>query len=183
MKKAEEKVILATDENIVKFVENVSGWVDINGRFWGVNKDLAIYNSITHKKCECGELMTKNYTKCRKCIAKDDIERYNKLEFKEWDGKGLVYSKYAEQYFIDESEIGDYCVENEVKSEDMRFVLCDPCYIPELTGEAWDDLLPEDVDCFPNAVKKAMEAFNEAVKNIVISYFPSKIRTIIKISL
>lgn len=181
--KKEEKIILPTDENIVKFVENVSGWLDINGRFWGSDKNAAIYSSITHKKCECGKLMSKNYTACCDCRHKADIERYNNLPFKEWDGEGLVYSKLAEQYFRDESEIEDYCEENEVKSEDMRFVLCDPAYIPELTGEGWDDLLPEDVDHFPNAVEKAMEAFNEAVKAIVISYFPSKIRTTIKITI
>jgi hypothetical protein len=181
--KKEEKIILPTDENVVKWVENISGWVDNSGRFWGIDKDMAIYSSITHKVCKCGELMEKHYTACYKCRHKADVERYNNLPFKEWDGKSLVYSKLAEKYFSDESEIWDYCEELEIKSDDMMFVLCDPCYIPELTGEQWDDLLPEDSDGFPKEVQDAINAFNLAAKDFPpLSWFPSKTRTNIKLN-
>jgi len=183
MTNKENKIVLPTDENIVRWVENISGWVDNNGRFFGNDKNMAIYNSITHKVCECGELMEKYYTACHKCRLKADIERYNNLPFKEWDGETLVFSHYAEQYFSDESEIEDYCEENETNSEDLRLVLCDPCFIEELDGSQWDDLLPEDSDGFPKKVQDAIDAFNLAVKDFPpLSWMPSKIRTNIKIN-
>lgn len=180
--KEEKKTILPTDENVVKWVENISGWVDNTGRFWGKEKDMAIYASITHKVCECGNLMEKHYTKCAECRTKADIERYNNYPFKEWDGKSLVYSHVADQYFRDEGEIEDYCSDNEIKSEELRLVLCDPCYIEELDGSQWEDLLPEDHDYFPKEVQEAIDAFNLAVKNFPpLSWFPSKVRTTIHI--
>ena len=179
----EKKIVLPTDENIVRWAENISGWVDINGRFWGKEKDMAIYNSITHKICECGELMEKHYTACSKCRHKADVDRYNKLPFKEWDGESLVYSHYAEQYFRDESEVEDYCNDNEVNPEDLRLVLCDPCYIEEIDGSQWEDLLPEDCDYFPKKVQEAIDAFNLAVKDFPpLSWFPGKTRTTISIN-
>lgn len=180
--KEEKKIVLPTDDNVIRWVENISGWVDINGRFWGKDKDMAIYSSITHKKCECGNLMEKFYTACLSCRNKADIERYNKYPFKEWDGKSLVYSHLADQYFSDESEIEDYCNDNEVKSEDLRLVLCDPCYIEEIDGSQWEDLLPEDQDYFPYEVQEAIDTFNLAVKDFPpLSYMPSKTRTSIHV--
>jgi hypothetical protein len=182
MEKHPEKIILESDPNVATYRTDIKGWVDINGCFRGEDKSMAIYASITHKKCECGNLMEKQWTACATCRRKADIERYNKLPFKEWDGKGLVYSHSANQYFRDEDEIWDYCDENEVKSEDLRLVLCDPCYIPEIDGSQWEDLLPEDVDYFPKVVIDAIAAFNEALKSFPpICYMPSKTRTEVKL--
>ena len=175
------KIILESDPDIITYKTDISGWVSSTGKFYGNNKDMAIYDSITHKKCECGNLMEKYYTACFECRHKVDVERYNNLPFKEWDGTGLVYSRLADKYFYDGSEIEGYCNDEDITPEDLQLVLTDPCYIPELTGEQWDDLLPEDIDRFPKAVEEAMRAFNKAVKGIVISYFPAKIRTSITV--
>jgi hypothetical protein len=182
--KTEEQIILPTDENIIKWVENISGWVDNKGRFWGNNKDMAIYNSITHKRCDCGELMTKGYTKCPKCINKAKIEAYNKLPFEEWDGKSYIYSHYADQYFCHLSDIEDYCNDNNVKSEDLRLVLCVGNYIEEIDGSQWEELLPEDHDYFPKIVQQAIDEFNAKVKDFPpLSWAPSKTRTTIHVKL
>jgi hypothetical protein len=173
-----EPVILETDPDIVTYRTDITGWVDINGFYRGQDKALAIYSSITHKKCACGNLMEKHWTACSTCRQKAHIERYNAYPFKEWTGTDIVYSDSANKYFTEAGEIEEYCYENDVKPEDLRLLLCTPNYITEIDGSQWEDMLPEDVDHFPNAVQAAIDAFNKLVPTLpAISYSPSKTRT------
>ena len=75
------------DPKAARYVKNIEGWVDINGRFFGNNPDsehMARWSSCTHIKCECGNLVTKGWTKCQECRLKSEIEKYNSLPFKEF---------------------------------------------------------------------------------------------------
>jgi len=176
-----EKQIIYDDENAAKFVENIKGWVDINNRFYGNNPDsehMARWSSCTHKKCECGKLMAKGWTKCEDCREISDTEKYNKLPFRKWDGNEMVYSHLAEKYFHDESDIDDYCEENEVESNDLRLVFCEPNYFHEVSYDQWEDIMPEDVEEFPKKLQDALEAFNKVIAELPpASYSPGKTRT------
>ena len=178
---AGKKQINYNDPSAARFVENIKGWVDINNRFFGDNKDsehMARYSSCTHRKCECGEIMSKGYTICEKCRAKKELERYNVLPFKAWDYKEPVYSYYADQYFFSTDDLIDYLEDNEVDSRDLRLVICEPSYFSELDYDQWEDIMPENSDEFPEQLQKAVEAFNEAISKLPpASYYPGKIRT------
>jgi len=178
-----ETVILFEDESSAKFIENISGWVDINRRFFGNNKDsenIARYSSCTHQRCECGEIMKKGWTKCEKCRTASEIEKYNLLPFKEWDGKEIVYSDYADKYFRDSDEIEDYCEEEEIEPSELRLLLCVPNHFDQIDSDIWSDVLPEDFEGeLPRKLQDALNAFNEVIKSLSpASYSPSKTRTL-----
>lgn len=177
-----ETVILFEDESAAKFVENISGWVDINRRFFGNNKDsehMARYSSCTHQRCECGEIMKKGWTKCEKCRITSAIEKYNLLPFKEWNGKEIVYSDMADKYFRDSDEIEDYCEEEEIEPSELRLLLCVPNYFDQVDSDIWSDVLPEDSEGdLPKKLQDALNAFNEVIKSLPpASYSPSNTRT------
>lgn len=178
----EKEVLMYDDPKCAVFVTNISGWIDKNQRFFGNSKqseDMARYSSCTHKRCSCGKIMSKHYTKCPDCSLISVIERYNKLPFEEWDGKELVYSELAERYFNDSDEIEEYCEEEGVDSKDLRLLLCTPNYFRVVENDLWDDVLPEESDGeLPDKLINAIEALNEVIKSLpAASYSPSNTRT------
>lgn len=166
------------DKEAARFVENIKGWVDINGRFFGDSKDsehMARYSSCTHKTCECGNVFEKGWTICPECRLKKEIEKYNLLQFKKYDGSP-VYSHAIDKYFFSEDELIDYLSDEEV-IEDLRLVFCTENHFNELGAEYFEDILPEDGD-LPTELQKAIDNLNEVIKNLpVASYSPSNIRT------
>ena len=176
-----EKQIIYDDENAARFVENIKWWVDINNRFYGNNPDsehMARWSSCTHKKCECGKLMTKGCTKCDECRTKAEIERYNQLPFKEYNGD-LVYSHLADKYFRDSDEIEDYCTDEEIDPKDLRLVFCEPNEFNEINSDYWDDILPEDSEGeLPTKLQEALDNLNKVISEMPpASYCPGKVRT------
>lgn len=176
-----EKQIIYDDENAARFVENIKGWVDINNRFCGNNPDsehMARWSSCTHKKCECGKLMTKGWTKCDECRTKAEIERYNQLPFKEYNGD-LVYSHLADKYFRDSDEIEDYCADEEIDPKDLRLVFCEPNEFSQIDSDYWEDVLPEDSEGeLPTKLQEALDNLNKVISEMPpASYCPSKTRT------
>jgi hypothetical protein len=176
-----KKVILYEDESAAKFVENISGWVDVNRRFFGNNKDsehMARYSSCTHMRCECGEIMTKGWTKCDKCREVLAIEKYNSRPFREYDG-GIVYSDLADKYFRDSDEIEEYCEEEDLHPSELRLFLCVPNEFTEIDGDQWNDILPEDSEGeLPKKLQDAINCLNEVIKSLPpASYSPSNNRT------
>lgn len=170
------------DPTAARFVENIKGWVDINNRFWGNNPDsehMARYSSCTHIRCECGNLMTKGYTKCEECREKSELERYNKLPFKEYDGT-IVYSHLVDEYFFESDEIEGYCEEYKIDSKDLLLVFCEPNKLSEIDSSYWDDFLME-YDCvdLPKELLDALDTLNNVISNLQpIGYLPGKIRTL-----
>lgn len=183
MKPIEKEIIVFDDPKAARFVENIKGWVDINNRFFGDmsgSEDMARYSSCTHKRCECGGLMTKGWLKCEKCRAKIDIEKYNALPFKEYD-ESVVYSHYADEYFFDSDSIEDYCADNDCDSSDLRLVFCDPNMFDEVNCDIWSDILPEDEDSLPVELINAVEELNKIIRTLPpASFSPGKVRTIFK---
>jgi hypothetical protein len=177
--KKEEKVIMYDSEDAAKFVENIKGWVDINGRFWGKDEHMARYSSHTHTKCECGEIVKRGWTKCNKCRSISEIENYNKLPFIKWDGEHCVYSDMADRYFRDEDEIEDYCCDEDIDPKELRLLICEANKFSCIDSEYWSDILPEEGDGeLPKKLQDAIDALNNVIKTLPpASYSPAKIRT------
>ena len=177
--KTEEKVILPTDECAAKFITNVSGWVDIDGRFWGTDERSARYSSSTHFKCECGNIEKRGWTKCDACREVNDVERYNKLKFEAWNGSDYVYSGLADKYFNNTDDIEEYCEDNDINPKDLRLVLCAENDFREIDGDLWEDVMSEDSEGeLPNKLQEALDAFNAIIRTLPpASYSPSNTRT------
>ena len=172
-------MILSTDPEAATFRTDISGWIDINGRFWGKDERMARYSSSTHSVCECGNITPKGWIKCSTCRGKIDLEKYAQLQFQEWDGSEYVYSQTGDKYFRDEDEIIEYCEDHGMTADDLHLVLCEPNHFDELSGEQWDDILPEDSEGeLPKKLTDAINALNEVIKTLPpASYSPSNYRT------
>ena len=178
----EKKQILYDSSEAARYVGNIKGWVDINNRFFGDNKDsehMARWSSHTHKKCECGELMQKGWSKCNNCIAKASVERYYKLPFVEWEAViRPVYSDAFDTYFFNEDEIDDFCEENNVKPNELMLLQCKGNYFAPIDFGQWQDIMPEEVDELPKELVAGIEALNKIIDKLPpASYSPGKIRT------
>lgn len=174
-----EKQINYNDKEAARYVENIKGWVDINNRFFGDSKEsehLARYSSCTHKTCKCGNIFDKGWTICPECRLKKEIEKYNLLDFKEYNGLP-VYSHSTDKYFFSEDELIEYLDDEEEEIEDLRLVFCIENYFNQLNPDYFEDELPEDGD-IPIELQKAIDNLNEVIKNLgTASYSPSNIRT------
>jgi len=177
----ETKQVMYDSPEAARFVEGIKGWVDINNRFFGDNKDsehMARFSSCTHRLCDCGNIMERGYSKCRFCINNANIERYNALPFREWDGVTPVYSETQDTYFFNEQEIIDYCEDEEILPERLRLVLCKPNNFSHIDYEQWQDIMPDDVDELPKKLLDGIEALNKIIDELPpASYSPGKIRT------
>ena len=118
------RIILSTDEGIIESV-SVKGWKDIHGKIH-LSEHFARLASATHSKCQsCGELYPlSSYTICPNCREKNAIERYNRLEYREWDGKTPLYSDLCDKYFFDADELLDYCCDEEIDISTLRLKIC-----------------------------------------------------------
>mgnify|MGYP003498694028 FL=1 len=180
MEKEKELVVLKDDEIAAKKM-TVAGWVSRNGRFYGSDERTARHDGSTHNKCECGNKVTKGWTKCDFCISKSAVERYKAYTFQEWDGKQPVYSENYSKYFYNIDEIDDFCEDSEVDPKDLMLVICDSNYLDKIDSSIWEDKLPEDGD-IPKELQDKLDELNQFIKTLpAISYSPSKIRTEYKI--
>lgn len=169
-----ELIVLDTDESAAKLI-TVTGWVSRHGRFFGDKEESARYDGCTHKSCDCGNSMTKGWTKCDFCRSKSAAERYKALPFKEWDWAVPVCDD--EKYFFSAEEIDEYLEEHDLKPEDLSLVICTPNYFKEITSEYWEEILTEDGE-IPGELQDKLDEFNKFIATLApISWSPSKIRT------
>ena len=169
---SEKNIILEEDaEGLIELV-NLEAW-KVNEQKYFIKKEKAIEHVITHKKCECGELMDKYRSLCHHCQTvewnKKYDERYSKMPFKEWDGKTYLVTHDGDKFFCDEGEIEDYLVENEMKLEDLKLCICEPNHLPKINYEdLCEDIIPENQDALdklcPDVLKK-IDELNEFISN------------------
>ena len=163
-----KEIILDTDPNIVEYRTNIEGWVGKDGRFYGKDKNQAIYNNSTHKKCENGHIYSKHWINCQDCENAKRPSKYMKLEFKEWDGKTPLCLFMDDKYFFSIDDIEDYLDTEELTPDDLELVICNPNYIWEIQTDYWEDIMPEDRDLEDVASGELFEKFkelNELIKN------------------
>jgi hypothetical protein len=173
----EEKVIMYDSPEAATFKTGIEGWVDKDGRFWGKEEHMARWSGCTHQKCECGGIMKKTWTKCEKCRAQSQRERYYAMPQKEWNGEYL-YSDAYDKYFFNEDDVMEFLAEEEISFEDLRAVACSPNYLS--TFEFDGSEFPDDQDEASLIDKELIKMLSDLNKKIEehkpISYSPGKIR-------
>jgi hypothetical protein len=151
------KIIMYESDESAIFREGISGWVSSSGRFWGKDEHMARYEGSTHKLCECGKVVAKGWIKCESCRDKDAAEKYAVMPFKEHAGEPLVVFR-DDRYFWDVESVYDHMLD--VGSADLKLVICEPQFAPEIDENYADDLLPEDMyldDVAPKLAKRIAE--------------------------
>lgn len=179
----DKKVIMYESPEAARYVTNIEGWIDAQGRFWGKGDDgerMARYSSHTHKVCECGGLAKRGWLRCENCIRKSERERYLALPYKEWDGIAPVCTWDGDTYFFNLDELIDYMTERD-SMESIDLLFCDPVHYSSIdfetiAGEAHEDWEPEEELC------KKVDEFNAYLKTLPPhSYCPGKVRTSYKL--
>lgn len=166
-----EKIIMHDSDEAAQ-PHTMDGWKSRNGFFYD-NEQVARYDGCTHVKCQyCGEPAKKSWTACDKCRAAKEIERYDAMPKAEWDGKTMLYSDARDRYYVDIGDAEDVLEEGET-IESLRLIICKPNCVSPLDSEYCSDDLPDDTD-LPDIISEAMDAFNEAVAGIVLSWSPGK---------
>lgn len=172
-----DKIVMRDSPEAAEYRTGMSGWVSRRGLFYGDrpdSEDMARYDGCTHVACKyCSAPAQKSYTACQECRDKKDLERFEALPRADWDGKAMLYSESRDKYYAGPDDAEDELEEGETLT-DLRLVICNPNYVRQIDTEYFCDDLPEDSDDVPPEVEAAMEAFNEAVAGIVLSWSPGK---------
>lgn len=181
-----ENIIPYDQPDLVKRV-TVTGWVSTDGRFCGDDEHLARWASCTHVRCACGALAEKPWTACDNCRVKNDIERYEEMSKREWDGTTMLYSDAHDRYFQDYDELVDHLRDTrgeypETTVEDLRLLVCEPNVAREIDGnEHFCDDLSEDGEISPQ-LQAAFDALNEVIrKEPPLSWSPGRHAAIVTI--
>ena len=98
-------------------------------------------------------------------------EHHAKREVGVWDGESPLYSETNEKFYSDESEAEDDLEDGETLA-DLRLLICKPNHVRQLDYDYCYELSRDDGE-LPSQVNEAIEAFNEAVKGIVLSWSPT----------
>lgn len=173
-----DKVVLYSSDEAAKKV-TVTGWLSSDGRFWGDDEHMARWAGCTHGVCACGNLYPRGYTICSECRAKKERERYYAMPEAEWDGASVLYSEALDEYFTDLDDVRDALYDR--PDIDPMLVICKPNYAREIDGDDYFcDEIPEGHDfesIAPKEAVEALDAFNKAMKGVVLSWSPGPNRT------
>jgi hypothetical protein len=177
----EQKIVMYESNEAATFKTGISGWVSGDGRFFGNDEHLARYAGSTHRKCDCGGVMSRGWLKCEKCRAIIEKENFNKLPFVEWDGEAAVYSDEYDKYFFDKSDLDDFLYDHENLEEgetiEIDLLICVPNEYNKLNDSYWEDILPEDGEIH-GKLAKAIDELNKVIKELPpASWYPGKTRT------
>lgn len=158
----------------------VEGWISRDGRFYGDDEHLARWAGCTHKRCDCGGIMDRGYTRCLDCIADEDRKRWEALPAVEWDGDAPLCLFDDDHFFFSPWELLEYCEDHNVKPTALRLVLAEGRRFSTLEEDYWVDDLPEDGD-LPGPIADAVKKLNEVIKAYPhpAAYWPSKQRVVI----
>lgn len=179
MHMSDNKIILPESDEAAS-IQTVTGWVSRRGFFHGPADSeeaerIARYDGSTHRKCDCGRIIDKN-SYCHHCRAERELEKYNKMERREWNGTDGLYSLLVDEYFFDMDELMDYCDENASAPSDLCLVICAPAFAGEIDpNDHYQDELPEDGEV-PDVVREAFKELNETLREAkaILSWYPGK---------
>lgn len=179
----EEKIIMYDSPEAAEQI-TLTGWKSkgADGQFWYKDEHMARWAGCTHLKCECGNIMKKNWLKCDECRRKDAVERYNKLPQKEYDPKDVVCTWDGDKYFFSEDEIIEHIEEyNDDFPDDriteIKLLVCVPIYYrridsEDIASDSHEDWEPDD------ELEQKIKEFNDYLKTLPPhSWTPGKIRT------
>jgi hypothetical protein len=178
----EKKVIdiILPDDPRAASIMTVTGWVSRTGHFFGSRSDsehMARYDGSTHRKCEgCGAIIDKSGY-CRVCHAEREIEKFNKMEKRPWNGTDTLYSFSSDEYFFSQEDLDDHCDNEGVTPAELRLVICVPTYATPIDPvEHYCDDLPEDRDEVPGEVADAFKELNDRLieAKVILSWSPGR---------
>jgi len=172
-----KEIILSSSDEAAQYKENIKGWVDRNGHYWGDGAGAerqARWSSCTHVECEdCKKITPKHYHICKDCREKRRIAAYAEYERKRWDGKTPVYSEKLKKFFFDKESIAE--VLEEMTAEDARMFICEPEHLWQIGPDVWEDVLFDCSGELPDEVQDAVDKLNEAiVKAGPVSWMPGE---------
>lgn len=171
-----DKIILPDSKEAATYRTDIRGWVARDGKFYGDGKtaeEIARWAGCTHVRCgQCGTPTPKGYTRCDACRRQAEIERYEAMPRAEWDGKAMLYSDANEQFY-DGPEDAENELEDGQTLADLRLIICKPVYVRPLERDYFEDDMSDESE-LPAEVEEAMDAFNEAVAGIILSWEPGK---------
>lgn len=179
----DDKIIMYDSPEAATYRTDIKGWVSSDGIFCGDGshgEQSARYRGATHTKCKCGNLIKmRSYTICDTCRRKKELDYYNSLPYKEYDGSPVV-DYHKDTFFFKQDDIEDYLEENELESIDLLF--CEEKKWAEVNYDFWNDDLPEDSDGeLPKKLVEALENLNKVIRELPpCSYSPGKVRTTFK---
>lgn len=173
----EEKIIMFESNEAAQYRTNIEGWVSSDGRFYGKDERTARYSGSTHHKCECGGIAERTYIRCEDCRKKFSDDLYEKMPYKEWDGKEPICLYDGDEFFFDEESLIDYLYDNELNGDDVQLVLCQPVNYQPIDGETIAGDSHEDWEPSDELAKKINE-FNDYLATLPPhSYTAGKTRT------
>lgn len=180
-----KEIILPGDPRAAELV-TVRAWRSRNGTLYAYDETwteseiqyaerMARDSGATHRYCaSCGVVVAKPAMYCAECERARDVERHAKRERAAWDGKSGLYSQAASRWFWSADELLEWVEDEGVGDvEALRVVLGEPIR-PALSTEHFADEFPDDGDC-PDELWDAVEAFNERVKNLVLSWTQTEV--------
>lgn len=170
-----QKQILKISDEAAYYKENISGWIDRHGRFFGKDENMARWSGCTHILCpDCGEPTEKGYTVCHNCREKNAIKRYGAKERKKWNGETPLYSDSFDKYFLCEDDLSDFMEDCRCNAKSLRLVICEPVYLREVDEDHFYNELSEDGK-LPEAVANALKELNEVIREQdPVSWIPGK---------
>ena len=191
--KMEQKVILSEDATNLIEEKVVTVYVTPSNKHF-LTKESAINNVITHKKCECGNIMRTYQMKCDSCSHVSTRDKYNKLKHMDWDGETPLCLYDDDKYFFSEDEVYDYLEdlnydveeEDKTKLEDLMLVICIPNHLPQIEYfSLCDDILPDDADYPERLISSEIQIKLEEINKLIsehkpISWTQGRLRTKIK---
>lgn len=172
----DNKTIIFPESDEAAKIATVTGWVDVNGRFWGHEEEMARWSGATHLHCKsCGKPIGKRgYTICSNCRNERDKRLYLEYKQKAYDGS-CAYSDAYDRYFENPDEIEEYMFENNLTWDDLRMCATTANYLRPIDDDHWYDTLAEDSE-LPKDVKNALAEFNKVIDRAEpVSYSSCKV--------
>jgi hypothetical protein len=180
LKTQDDDMIVMPDSPDAATLVTVTCWQSRTGELY-LDKPgaeaTARYKGSTHVVCdECGKPSRKPYTACEECRYKHKAEAFAKLPLEEWDGSTLLYSEAYDHYLHDEDDVEEFMRDHECSFDDLECVICEPCNAMQIDADLWNGDLPEEANNeLPKEMQAAVDAFNEAIKGVVLSWKPTGI--------
>ena len=175
MQKQQDQIILIDSPEAAHYQTGIRGWVSAKGHYFGDGaggESAARYNGCTHVPCGgCGKPVEKGWTACDRCRDLSEIARYDAMPRAEWDGKAMLYSQVSDKFYETPDDAAEDLDDADDELSSWRLVICKPVYVRQLESDYCADDMAEDQE-LPGAIIDAMEAFNEAVAGIIVSWEP-----------
>lgn len=177
-----EKQNILRDSPEAASIQTVTGWVSSTGRFYGADEHLARYDGATHTKCEKNpeHPIYKINGYCESCWAEKQQALYEAMPAEPYNGDACAVFN-TDQYFWEENEILEYCVDRGINPADLQLVHCVPTYARQIDGKDYfSDDLPEDGE-LPQVLHDAFAALNKIIghKKHVLSWSQGKTKAVL----